>query len=156
MIADSSIALADQHHFGPGNTQGDTIVFEPRTRTAWTGNLVVGAGSIPPIFEGGTSSYLQTISRFAQTLDVETIIPGHGVPTDGKILGQYLRYLSHLIDSTRRTIAAGGTLDQALAWQPLGKEYLAPAESEAAQLRPFFQGLHRLNVQQTYSDLVER
>jgi cyclase len=68
------------HHFGPGNTPGDTVVYVPRARVAWTGNLVVGQGTIPPLFEGRGPTYLRTIARFAGSLDVDTIIPGHGRP----------------------------------------------------------------------------
>lgn len=145
--------VVELYHFGPGNTAGDTVVYEPVTRTAWTGNLVLGEGTIPPIFEGGTERYLQTIARFSQTLDVQTIIPGHGAPATGRILGRYLRYLSDLIGSVRGSIAEGGTLDDTLASNRLGEEYLPPVDSPAAPLRSFLQGLHRLNVQRTYRDL---
>ncbi len=148
--------FVELYHFGPGNTLGDTVVYEPRTRTAWTGNLVLGEGTIPPLFEGGAPEYLKTVTRFASTLAVERIIPGHGAPTTGKTLGRYLRYLSDLIASVRGTIAIEATLEQALASIPLDEQYLPPSDSPMAALRPFLQGLHRLNVQRTYRDLLDQ
>src|SRR5882762_5625439 len=40
-------------HFGPGNAPGDTIVYEPDTRAAWTGNFLMCAGLPPMLLEGG-------------------------------------------------------------------------------------------------------
>ena len=148
--------FVELHYFGRGNTPGDTVVFEPQTRTAWTGNLVVGAGSIPPLFEGGIDEYLQTISRFAQTLEVTTIIPGHGAPATADILGRYLRYLNDLKTSVRGAIDDGKTSDAAIASLPLGAEYLPPQDAPQAALIPFLQGLHSLNVHRTYRDLIDR
>ena len=146
--------FVELHYFGRGNTPGDTVVFEPQTRTAWTGNLVVGAGTIPPMFEGGVNDYLQTISRFSQTLEVTTIIPGHGAPATADILGRYLRYLSDLKASVRGAIDEGKTADAAIASLPLGAEYLPPQDAPQAAFIPFLQGLHNLNVQRTYQDLI--
>lgn len=144
------------YHFGRGNTTGDTVVFVPDAKVAWTGNLVVGEGSIPPIFEGRAGQYLNTIARFAQTLDVQTIVPGHGRLTSGAILGRYMAYLNELITSVRRSIASGSSLDEALASIALAEKYAPAADSPAAELGPFLTGLHRLNVQQTYLELSGR
>ena len=148
--------FVELHYFGRGNTTGDTVVFEPHTRTAWTGNLVVGAGTIPPMFEGGVDAYLQTISRFSQTLEVKTIIPGHGAPATGLILGRYLRYLNDLKTSVRGAIDEGTTADAVIASLPLSVDYLPPRDAPQAALIPFLQGLHSLNVQRTYRDLTAR
>src|SRR5438309_11147519 len=34
--------VVELHHFGHGNTPGDTVVFVPEARVAWTGNLILG------------------------------------------------------------------------------------------------------------------
>jgi cyclase len=145
--------VAEIHHFGPGNTPGDTVVYAPDAKAAWTGNLVVGAGSIPPLFEAGAGAYLETIARFARTLDVETVVPGHGQITSGEILGRYATYLSELLYAVRRSIQAGHSLEETLAGTPLGERYAPPANSPLERLRPFLAGLHRLNIQRTYREL---
>jgi len=145
--------VVEVHHFGPGNTPGDTVVYVPEAKVAWTGNLVLGEGTIPPIFEGGPGAYLETIARFRRTLPVATIIPGHGAPTTGAILGRYLTYLSGLMETVRAAAGAGLSEDQSVADLVLDDAYLPPADSPFAALAPFLSGLHALNVQLAYREL---
>ena len=65
-------------HFGPGNTPGDTIVYEPTSRIAWTGNFLTSSKTLPMLLEAGPLEYLETVTRFKDTLDVRSIVPGHG------------------------------------------------------------------------------
>jgi hypothetical protein len=37
-------------------------------------------------------AYLETIAKFTHTLEVGTIVPGHGLLTSGAILSRYLAY----------------------------------------------------------------
>ncbi len=149
--------VVEVHHFGPGNTPGDTVVYVPEAKVAWTGNLVVGRGTIPPIFEGGAGTYLKTIARFAAALDVKTIIPGHGAPATGAIRGRYLRYLSGLLQSVQEEIRNGRTLEEVLAGMPNWKPFAPPRNSPLGrQVGPFLTGLHRLNLQKTYLELKGR
>lgn len=141
------------YHFGPGNTPGDTVVYVPEARVAWTGNLVLGNGTIPFLIEGGAGAYLQTIARFAQTLGVETIVPGHGSLISGAVLGRYLAYLNGLIDSVRAATRAGKTLEVTLAQTPLPGQFAPAADSPFAPMLPLVAGIHRWNVQRTYLDL---
>ncbi len=85
-----------------------------------------------------------------QTLDVQTIVPGHGKMTSGMILGRYLRYLSELIYSVRKAIRAGQPLQEILASMPLWEQFAPPVESPLGE---FLEGLHRLNLQNTYFEL---
>ncbi|MEE8607518.1 MAG: MBL fold metallo-hydrolase [Nitrospiraceae bacterium] len=143
------------YHFGPGNTPGDTVVYVPEAQVAWTGNLVIGNGSIPFLIEGGAGRYLQTISRFAGTLEVDTIIPGHAAPATAAMFDRYLNYLSWLLRSVRGAVQAGQSLEETLAVTPLDERFLLP-EPFRSQLGPFFTGVHRWNVQATYRELNGR
>ena len=147
------------HHFGPGNTKGDTVVFEPNSKTAWTGNLVVGEGTIPLLLEGGAARYAHTIARFAQRLDVAVIIPGHGRPTTGAILGRYLDYLGDLTFRVRGAVANGRTLSETLAEVAIPERFVPPADvppdSIPARIRAFLIGFHRYNVNQTWLDITD-
>ena len=147
--------LVELCYFGPGNTAGDTVVYVPDAGVAWTGNLVLGEGSLPPVFEGGAGEYLETIAHFERSLEVRSIVPGHGTPTTAAILGRYMRYLSELMDSVRGAVWRGWTLDEALDAAPLGEDFMPLAGSPFEGLRDFLVGLHRLNVQQTYLELKE-
>ncbi len=145
--------VVELHHFGPGNTPGDTVVYVPEARVAWTGNLVLGEGIIPWAIEGNTPAYLRTIARFAASLDVETIVPGHGVMTSRVTLDTYRRYLSGHINAVQGAIRSGQTLEQTLAGMPLGESYLPPADSPLALVRPLAKGFHLWNVKKTYLEL---
>src|SRR5712691_7192594 len=146
--------VVELYHFGPGNTPGDTVVYVPEARAAWTGNLVVGEGTIPFLIEGGAGAYLETMAKFTHTLEVETIVPGHGVLASGTILGRYLPYLSELIEAVRKALRAGQAREEALAATPLGQAYTqdtaVPDSPFSAQFVAFRAGIHRLNVWRTY------
>ena len=145
--------VVELHHFGHGNTPGDTVVYVPEAKAAWTGNLILGARSIPWAIEGKTQAYLETIARMAASLDIETIVGGHILMTPGETLGTYLRYLSGHIKSVQSAIGSGKSLEQTLASLPLEEAYLPPADSPLAAARPIMQGFHRWNVKRTYLEL---
>jgi hypothetical protein len=62
----------------------------PEARAAWTGNLIVGEGTIPFLIEGGAGAYLETMAKFTHALEVETIVPGHLALTSGGDPGSLL------------------------------------------------------------------
>ncbi len=144
--------IVELHYFGPGNTPGDVVVYLPESKIAWTGNLVLGDGSIPFLLEGDAGGYLETIAHFERALDVEAIVPGHGDMTSGLILGRYLRYLSELIDSLRMHLREGHSLEQTLESLPLGKAFTPRAESSFGKLDGFSEGLHRYNVKAIFEE----
>ncbi len=145
--------VVELHHFGHGNTPGDTVVYVPEARVAWTGNLVLGEGTIPWAIEGDTPAYRKTIARLAGSLDIKTIVGGHTPMTSRDILGTYLRYLSEHINSVQGAIRSGQTLEQTLASMPLADSYLPSAGSPLASLRPVMKGFHLWNVKKTYLEL---
>src|SRR2546429_2815708 len=59
--------VVELYHFGHGNTPGDTVVFVPEARVAWTGNLIAGEGFIPFLIEGGAGAYLETMAKFTRS-----------------------------------------------------------------------------------------
>src|SRR6266446_5372747 len=141
--------MVELYHFGHGNTPGDTVVYVPEARVAWTGNLIVGEGSIPFLIEGGAGAYLETMAKFTHTLEVGTLVPGHGVLASGAMLGRYLPYLSELIEAVRRAVRAGQNLEEALAATPLGQAYTqASAGTDspfAAQFVAFAAGIQGMS-----------
>ncbi len=146
--------VVELYHFGSGNTPGDTVVYVPEAKAAWTGNLVLGQGIIPFLIEGGALDYLATLARFAQTIDARTIIPGHGIPTTGAILGRYLAYLNDLLHTVRGAQLQGHTLEEALSQNELPAAYVIPADSPLAAFGDFNIALHRWNLRVTYGELA--
>ena len=145
--------VVELHHFGSGNTPGDTVVYVPEARVAWTGNLILGEATIPWAIEGDARAYLETLAAMAARLDIETVVPGHVLTTSGETLGTYLHYLGGLIDDVQDARRRGLSLDETLAALPLDEAYLPPAESPLAAARPVFQGFHLWNVKKTYQEL---
>lgn len=143
--------VVELYHFGPGNTPGDTVVYVPEAKAAWTGNLITA--SIPIMFHGGAGAYMDTIARFARTLEVETVVPGHGGLLTGAVFGRYLAYLSDLIGTVRRAASEGKTLEQTVGGTPLAEAY-APAKD--SPLYAFVIGVHRLNLFRAYQGLSAR
>ena len=143
------------HHFGHGNTPGDTVVYSPDAKAAWTGNLVFGTATIPWAIEGRTREYLGTLARMKQTLDIETIVPGHGVITTGAMVDFSLNYLASQIEQVRSAIRAGHTLEETLAVSTLDERFLPAKESPLAIIRPLANGFHRWNVKKTYLELSD-
>lgn len=140
------------HHFGPANTPGDTIVYEPETRTAWTGNFILGKKLVPLMLDVGAGPYLEALSAFARELDVKTIVPGHAPPTDASVTGEWLAYLNEMLVTVRQAIADGDTLDQLLEAYTLNDKWIPGADTPFAPIRPVMQGFHRLNIAQTYRE----
>ena len=139
--------IVELYHFGFGNTPGDTVVYVPGPNVAWTGNLILGEGTIPFLIEGHAADYLNTIANFSRTLAVDTIVPGHGYLTTPDIFGRYLDYLNGLVNNVRDAVQQGQSLDEVLNNVSLDEVY-DPGPEFAGQA--FILGLHKWNVQTTY------
>jgi glyoxylase-like metal-dependent hydrolase (beta-lactamase superfamily II) len=145
--------VVELYHWGAGNTPGDTVVYVPEAAVARAGNLVLGEGSIPFLIEGGAEEYRRTIDRFARTLKVKTIVPGHGSLTTGAILERYQRYLADLTEVVGGATRSGKPLEETLESSRLRAESTAVPNELFTRL---VAGIHRWNVQQTYQELVQR
>lgn len=143
----------DLRHFGPGNTAGDLVVYQPDARTAWTGNLIWGL-PVPPMFDFGAATYMKTLANMRAALDVKTIVPGHGGLGDGSILTRYIRYASEMVDVVRAARNEGKTLQEVQEECPLCQDYLPPPQSPSAGFIPLLKGLHALNIQRTFEELA--
>lgn len=145
-------------HFGPGNGPGDTIVYVPQARVAWTGNFLGRAGIAPMLLEGGPGPYIRSLERMRDTLDVATIVPGHGPLGDAQAaIAWLITYLQDLTATVAAAIAAGQEVDEAVARSPLPDRYALPDDvPHAAALNPLLRHLHRLNVLSTYRTLTNQ
>jgi len=135
------------HYFGPANTPGDTITYVPGAKAAWTGNMT--GGNLIIALESDAPTYLNSIARFAQALEVETLIPAHNPLSSSALLGGYLMYLSQITNAVRKAVNENWTLGEAMEKIPLDLEqpYAPPPEHPRIG---FFRDLHAYNVQKTY------
>ena len=148
--------IVELWHFGPGNAPGDTIVYVPDARVAWTGNFLPRAGIAPMLLEGGPDPYIETLLAMQRTLDRNTtIVPGHGpLGEAGPAITWLVDYLGDVSASVRQARAAGLDAAATVASSPIPDRYPVPADApHAEQLGPLMRHLHRLNVLATYRAL---
>jgi glyoxylase-like metal-dependent hydrolase (beta-lactamase superfamily II) len=59
------------------------------------------------LLEGGPAAYLDTLARFKSTLDVKTIVPGHGPLADARSLDAWMAYLRELLEAVTAPAGSG-------------------------------------------------
>ena len=151
--------VVDLYHFGPGNGVGDVIVHEPRTSTAWTGNFLPRAGVGPMLLEGGPGRYIESLKKMRDTIDVKTVVAGHGPMGEGRdAIDTMIGYLRDLQDSVGEAVHDGRQLEDAVESTGLPERFAnpdlpPPAGEMLAQLN---RQMHRLNVVATYRALEQQ
>lgn len=87
------------HFVGRGHTGGDTIVYLPVERIAFTGDFLLGAPGAPRLSYMGDAfidEWPASLGRL-ETLDFDLIVPGHGEPfREREQIDLYQRYLRDL------------------------------------------------------------
>ncbi len=98
--------------WGAAHTNNDLTVYDTKTRTLWTGDLLF-EGHLP-VIDGSLVGWLQVLDDMAG-LKVQTVIPGHGRASRDwpGFLTPQVGYLTRLAADLRRLIADGATIAQA-------------------------------------------
>lgn len=136
-------------HFGPGNGPGDTLVYLPDAKVAWTGNFIGPAGFPGMLLIGDPISYRHTVLAMRATLDIDTFVPGHGFigPAQPGIDG-FLTYLDHLGESVAAAKAAGQSADELYDKVPM--RGIDPPPGAPKPYVELMNSLHKLNILLTY------
>jgi cyclase len=152
-------------NFGPGNGPGDTVVYVPDARVAWTGNYLSHAGVGTMLLQGGPKPYLASLAAMREKLpDLETIVPGHGPMGDARAAMSALTgYLARLDEEVSAAVEAGRSLEETVAtctdpWaaglDPALAEaiagYRVPADVARQRMLDLFRNMHQLNILATY------
>lgn len=125
----------DLYHFGPGHTNGDTIVVFRALEIAHTGDLF--ARKAPPFIDrsnGGSGiAYPATLARAVDGIEgVTRVIPGHAPPPPGSpVRGwmtwddvrEYAAFMQDLLDDVRASFEAGRSAEEAAASLRLQEQY---------------------------------
>ncbi len=124
------------------HTDNDLTVYDRRTRTLFTGDLVF-AGHLP-VLDGKLAGWLATLGEL-QALDVALAVPGHGEPSRdwAALLAPEREYLLSLQREVRAALRAHRTLAQAV-------ESITPPAGSRWLLAEHF---HRRNVTAAYAEL---
>jgi cyclase len=141
------------HYFGPGNTPGDTIVYLPEFKLAWTGNFVGHKRILPMLLEIGPLQYIETLERCQRSLDVEVIVPGHGPLGSKQSMQRTVDYLWALYQDVHEAFAAGLKVEAAVSAVRLGPEFRLPWWFPIREMRSLMENFQRLNVLFTYREL---
>ena len=148
--------VVELYHFGPGNGVGDVIVYEPVTKTAWTGNFLPRAGVGPMLLEGGPGPYIESLEKMRDTLEVTTVVCGHGPMGDGPdAIDTMIEYLRGLQSSVTEAMRAGRALETTVEQSDLPERFATPDLPPPAReaLARLNMQMHRLNVVATYRAL---
>lgn len=100
-------------HLGNAHHHGDTMVWLPEKKLVIAGDTAFHV-RMPPIFEDtDTARWIRVWDRF-EALGAQTVIPGHGGPTDMATVRKWTRdYLAHLRARIAEVIEKGGSLEDA-------------------------------------------
>jgi cyclase len=105
-------------YFGPGHTNGDTIVVFPALRVAHTGDLFAGLGT--PIMDtnnGGSGvAYPETLEKAAAGISgVDTVIPGHADVMPWAKFVEFGEFNAAFLAAVQQAVKDGKTPEQAFA-----------------------------------------
>ena len=116
----------DLYYFGPGHTNGDTIVVFPALQAAHMGDLFP-AKSVPFIDSGngGTGlEYPKTLAKVVAGISgVEVVIPGHSAVTDWDAVREYADFTRDFVAAVERAHQDGKTAEEAAAALGLPDRY---------------------------------
>ncbi|MDP3294817.1 MAG: quinoprotein relay system zinc metallohydrolase 2 [Nevskia sp.] len=125
------------------HTNNDLTVFDERTKTLWTGDLLF-VDRIP-VVDGRATGWLKVMAAL-RALKPAHLVPGHG-PVQHNVdaaFGPQQQYLDQLINSVGAALKAGTTLAQTV--DTLGRE-----PPQKAWL--LFDDYHRRNLTAVYTEL---
>lgn len=127
---------------------GDTIVYVPDAKVAYTGKFAFPAGLGTMALIGDPLSYATTLRTFRDTIDVETLVPGHGYlgPAQPGI-DLLIAYLDHLAETVLGS-AGEHTLDD--LYQHVSMGPMEPPMDTPTPIREVLTSMHRLNILTTY------
>ncbi len=124
------------------HTDCDLTVFDQETSSLWTGDLLF-IDRLPAL-DGSLVGWIAAVNRLAAQR-VKLMVPGHGPPTThpAESLAQERGYLDSLLRGVRRELAAGESLQHAMAH--------VGAEEKSGWL--LWDEVHPRNVARAYQEL---
>jgi cyclase len=100
-------------YWGPAHCDGDTVVYLDKAGVVFLGDLFF-YGRFPWFGDCDLDGWIATLDRVL-TMDVKTVIPGHGEPTSLMEVMQFRNLLSAVRDAVERALKAGASEDAAVA-----------------------------------------
>lgn len=134
--------LLELIHFGHGHTPGDAIVYLPKEKIVFTGDLLFNQYH-PQLQEGNLSNWIRFLDQISE-MQIETVIPGHGTIVKGKEGFQTLKeYFIKIKTKVQEMVKLGKKLEE------IQKELIFP-EYQGWGKTKFFTG----TIEKIYRELV--
>ncbi len=114
-VGDTPVKLIE---VGPAHTKGDTLVFLPKDRVIFTGDILFNGGT-PIAWAGPVKNWIAACDRILG-LDVDVVVPGHGNVTDKAAVRAMRDYLRFVHDEAFKRFEAGMSATEAAFDIPLG------------------------------------
>jgi glyoxylase-like metal-dependent hydrolase (beta-lactamase superfamily II) len=115
-VGDKEVVLIE---VGPAHTRGDILVWLPRERVMYTGDILF-IGGTPIAWQGPVDHWIVACEKIAE-LGAEVVVPGHGPITDVRGALEVRDYLAYVRDRAREYFDAGVSPADAARKLPLGK-----------------------------------
>lgn len=96
---------------GPAHTRGDTLIYVPEDKVIFTGDILF-IGAHPIVWAGPVGNWIRACDTIL-SLDVETIVPGHGPITDKQGVTRLRAYWEYLLNEVRQRYETGMTVQEA-------------------------------------------
>lgn len=96
-VGDKAVELVE---VGPAHTRGDVLVYVPKDRVVFTGDILF-VGAHPAIWAGPVTNWIKACDLILGW-DVETVVPGHGPITDKAGVRFFRDYLAYLMAQSRK------------------------------------------------------
>jgi cyclase len=97
---------------GPAHCDGDIVVYLEKSKVVFLGDLLFH-GRFPWLGDCDLDGWIDRLARVL-TLDVATVVPGHGVPTDLNGVARFRDMLAALRGAVERAIKAGWSEEAAM------------------------------------------
>ncbi|GGD77146.1 MBL fold metallo-hydrolase [Croceicoccus mobilis] len=104
---------------GPAHTPGDMLAVVPSERTVFTGDVVFFTNT-PVLWSGPCSNWIAALDHIL-SLDIETVVPGHGPVTDKNGVRKTKEYLVYIQAEARKRFDAGMPIEEAIQDIALGE-----------------------------------
>lgn len=92
-------------HFGPGHTSNDTLVWLPKTRTLFCGDVAFPSAA-PYLLMGSAQGSISVLEKIL-ALDPLVVVPGHGRVGGIQMVHDTLEYLEWIVETARIGYASG-------------------------------------------------
>lgn len=100
-------------HVGPAHTAGDVIVYLPRERVVFAGDVVLNRCT-PIAWEGSFERWIAALD-FIAALAPRVVVPGHGPPGDPSMVGEMKGYLEYVRGEGTKWLRHGCSVVEAAA-----------------------------------------